>query len=160
KRSVCGRPKVAYSTGIGETAVRTTTAADGSSPSRRRVISATAGSARQRKTRDGSRSAGSPGHHESRKCSSQKCRGPPPRFVETMWKTLPNEKSATRSVSSSSTLRGVHQTVGSASQTSAAADATTAEGRRGRLIGAGGGERLHLGRLGCRAVRMLVLDVR
>src|SRR5262249_5166043 len=144
---------------MGDTAVSATTAAEGSSPSRRRAISATAGSARHRKTSDGTRSAGNPGHQESRKCSSQKWSGPPPRFVETMWKTFPKEKPATRSVSSSSTLSGVHHTVGSASQTSAAADATTADGRRALLIGAGGREGLHLGRLGCCAVRMLFLDV-
>jgi hypothetical protein len=45
-----------------------------------------------------------------------------------------NEKLPTRSVSSSSTFSGVHQTVGSASQTSAAADETTAAGRAARLI--------------------------
>jgi hypothetical protein len=40
-----------------------------------------------------------------------------------------NEKSPTRSVSSSSTFSGVHQTV-----TSAAADETTAAGRTARLV--------------------------
>ena len=54
-------------------------------------MSATAGSAMQKKTSDGTRSAGSPGHQPSRKCSSQKCSGPPPRCVETMWKMCANE---------------------------------------------------------------------
>ena len=60
---------------------------------RRRTISATAGSARHEKTSDGTRSAAMPGHQSSRKCSSQKWIGPPPRCVETMWKMWPNEKS-------------------------------------------------------------------
>jgi hypothetical protein len=137
KRSVCGRPKVAYMTGIGESAVSTTTAAAGSSSAaRRRTISATAGSARHEKTSDGTRNAAIPGDQSSRKCSSQKWTGPPPRCVETMWKMWRNEKSPSRSVSSSSTFSGVHHTVGSASQTSPAAAATTAAGRTARLIGA------------------------
>jgi hypothetical protein len=47
-----------------------------------------------------------------------------------------NEKSPSRSVSSSSTFNGVHQTVGSASQTRPAAAPTIAAGRTARLIGA------------------------
>jgi hypothetical protein len=39
-------------------------------------------------------------------CSSQKCRGPPPRSEETMWKMRPNEWCETESVSSSSTFSG------------------------------------------------------
>jgi hypothetical protein len=48
----------------------------------------------------------------------------------------PNEKSPSRSVSSSSTFSGVHQTVGNASQTRPATAPTTAAGRTARLIGA------------------------
>jgi len=51
-------------------------------------------------------------------------------LVETMWKTLPNEKPATRSVSSSSTLSGDHQTLWSETATSSAAAATVAPGRK------------------------------
>jgi hypothetical protein len=50
-----------------------------------------------------------------------------------MWR---NEKSPSRSVSSSSTFSGVHQTVGSASQTSPAAAPRTAAGRTSLLVGA------------------------
>jgi hypothetical protein len=102
----------------------------------RRTISATAGSARHENTSDGTRSAAMPGHQSSRTCSSQKWSGPPPRCVETMWKMRPNEKSPSRSVSSSSTFSGVHQTVGNASQTRPATAPTTAAGRTARLIGA------------------------
>jgi hypothetical protein len=78
-------------TGIGEAAVRRTTPAAERSPSRRRTRSAIAGSASTKKTSDGTRSASRLGHQPSRKCSSQKWSGPPPRFVETMWKMWPNE---------------------------------------------------------------------
>jgi hypothetical protein len=53
-------------------------------------------------------------------------------LVETTSKMCPNEKPATRSVSSSSTFSGVHQTAGSASQTSSAIAAAVATGSRRR----------------------------
>jgi hypothetical protein len=52
----CGRPKVAYETGIGAAAVSSTTPAATSTPASDRAISATAGSARQKNASDGSRS--------------------------------------------------------------------------------------------------------
>src|SRR5207248_9465521 len=144
-----------------DTAVsRTTAAAAASSRRSSRATRPTAGSARQRKTSDGTRSAGKPGHQPPTKCSSQKCRGPPPRCVDTTWKTWPNENPATRSVSSSSTLSGDHQTVGSARTTTATTPPTTAAGRSARLIRGAGQGLLHLGRDGRHPVRVLVLDVR
>ncbi len=77
---------------------------------------------------------------------------------------VPERELRHRSVSSSSTLSGDHQTVCSAIATSRPAATTVAPGRSSRR---GGGllrvryfERLHLGRLGGRAVRMLVGHVR
>src|SRR5262245_12002932 len=72
-----------------------------------------------------------------------------------MWKTCANEKFATRSVSSSSTFSGVHQTVWTDARTTRTAAAIVAAGSSARLV-RGGSERLHLGRLGCSAVRMLL----
>src|SRR2546421_3662857 len=98
-----------------------------------------------------------------------------------MSKTFAKEKSLTRIGSSSSTLRGVHQTSGSASQTRNAVDAavvsgssavcarsTTPLGKRSRvrrcrsgivLLRSRGGERLDLGRLRSCPVRVLLGDV-
>src|SRR5207248_2100853 len=97
-------------------------------------------------------------------------------------KMFANEKSLTRIVSSSSTLRGVHHTSGSASHTRNAVDAAVVRGssaacvrprtpprwrscraRRCRsgivLLRSRGSERLRLGRLGSRAVGVLLGDV-
>src|ERR1041384_8464052 len=73
-----------------------------------------------------------------------------------MW---PNEKSPMRSVSSSSTFSGPHQTVGSASHVTSPAATRIELGRSSRLLRACC-ERLHLGRLGCGAIGMLVGHVR
>jgi hypothetical protein len=64
-----------------------------------------------------------------------------------MWKTFRNEKSATRSVSSSSTFRGDRQIADQEAATSSATAAAVAAGRRARLLRVGRGERLHLRRL-------------
>src|SRR3954470_16838843 len=80
-----------------------------------------------------------------------------------MSKTFVNEKSLTRIVSSSSTFSGVHQTSGSASQRSRAADAAVVSGssalRLSASIRARGSESLCVRRLWSCAVRMLILNI-
>src|SRR5262249_38575927 len=76
-----------------------------------------------------------------------------------MWNTCPNEKSATRSVSSSSTFSGDHQTVSTETMTSsptATPVAAASNDLEAVSLLRGGGECLHLGRLGGVAVRVFL----